>query len=79
MVSEKYKRKKLGYILYKKLEDLDEAKGGWELLCEVNIEPPNPQSIAFHTQLGWEPFFERQHAPDKKVQYFKKGITPVQD
>jgi len=79
MVSEKHKRKKLGYTLYNKLEDHAEANGVSQLLCEVNIEPPNPQSIAFHTQLGWEPFFERQHAPDKKVQYFKKGITPVQD
>ena len=54
MVSEKYKRKKLGYILYKKLEDYAEANGALQLLCEVNIEPPNPISKKFHESLNYE-------------------------
>jgi len=27
--------------------------GADEVLCEVNIEPPNPGSLAFHTRLGF--------------------------
>ena len=27
--------------------------GAEEVLCEVNIEPPNPGSLAFHTRLGF--------------------------
>ena len=78
MVDENHKRKGFGNNLYQKLEHHAECKGAHILLCEVNLEPPNPQSIAFHSQLDWEPFFEREHAPGKKVQYFKKNITPVQ-
>ena len=78
MVNQNHKRRGLGKKLYQKLEKHAQREGDEILLCEVNIEPPNPQSIAFHTQLGWEPFFEREHGPGKKVQYFKKNITPVQ-
>ena len=78
MVDENHKRKGFGNNLYRELEKYAERKGAHMLLCEVNLEPPNPQSIAFHSQLDWEPFFEREHAPGKKVQYFKKNITPVQ-
>ena len=33
----------------------DEARrvGAPEVLCEVNVEPPNPGSLAFHTRLGF--------------------------
>jgi predicted GNAT superfamily acetyltransferase len=27
--------------------------GATEVLCEVNLEPPNPGSLAFHTRLGF--------------------------
>ena len=27
--------------------------GAAEVLCEVNVEPPNPGSLAFHTRLGF--------------------------
>ena len=30
------------------------------VLCEVNIEPPNPSSIAFHTAMGWSPVADRE-------------------
>ena len=73
MVSEKYKRKKLGYTLYNKLEDHAEENGFSQLLCEVNIEPPNPQSIAFHTQLGWEPFLNVSMLLIKKFNILKRA------
>ena len=78
MVNQNHKRRGLGKKLYQELEKHAQREGDEILLCEVNIEPPNPQSIAFHTQLGWEPFFEREHGPGKKVQYFKKSIIPAQ-
>jgi predicted GNAT superfamily acetyltransferase len=78
MVNVDYKRRGLGNKLYKEFEKYATHIGTSTLLCEVNIEPPNPQSIAFHMQFGWEPFFEREHGPGKKVQYFKKNIIPDQ-
>ncbi|HEY4225066.1 MAG TPA: GNAT family N-acetyltransferase [Pseudolysinimonas sp.] len=27
--------------------------GAGEVLCEVNVEPPNPGSLAFHTRIGF--------------------------
>ena len=78
MVDQNHKRKGFGNKLYQELEKYAECNDARTLLCEVNLEPPNPQSIAFHTRLKWEPFFEREHGPGKKVQYFKKDIRPVQ-
>ena len=59
MVDENHKRKGLANNLYQELERHAERTGAHILLCEVNLEPPNPQSIAFHTRLDWEPFFEK--------------------
>lgn len=45
------------------------------LLCEVNLEPPNPGSQRFHASLGFEPVGERW-LPDrtKGVVYLRRKI-----
>ena len=78
MVDKNHKRNGLGNKLYRELERYAECRGAHILLCEVNLEPPNPQSIAFHKRLDWKPFSKREHSPGKIVQYFKKNIIPVQ-
>ena len=30
------------------------AARGWPVVCEVNADPPNPRSAAFHARLGFE-------------------------
>ncbi len=74
MVAENVKRAGLGRLLYTELENYAKEEGRDLLLCEVNVEPPNPQSLSFHIDLNWEPFQDREHGPGKIVRYFKKPI-----
>jgi predicted GNAT superfamily acetyltransferase len=43
----------LGPRLYAAVFDEARRVGAPEVLCEVNVEPPNPGSLAFHTRLGF--------------------------
>ena len=69
------KRKGYGRLLYCALEDHAISEGVDVLLCEVNVEPKNPQSLAFHESLGWVPFQDRKHGPGKAVRYFQKPVS----
>ena len=75
MVHVAAKRNGYGKKLYATLESYAKEMGIEVLLCEVNVEPPNPHSLACHTDLGWKPFYDREHGPGKKVRYFKKPIS----
>lgn len=44
----------LGRRLYDSVFALASAEGLGEVTCEVNIEPPNPESLAFHARMGFE-------------------------
>jgi len=44
----------LGRTLYAAVADRACELGLGEITCEVNLEPPNPQSLAFHARLGFE-------------------------
>lgn len=43
----------LGALLYDAVFDAAAADGASEVDCEVNVEPPNPGSLAFHGRLGF--------------------------
>ena len=43
----------VGPLLYGAVEDAARAAGASEVLCEVNVRPPNPGSLAFHARLGF--------------------------
>jgi predicted GNAT superfamily acetyltransferase len=43
----------IGPQLYAAVFDEARRTGASEVLCEVNVEPPNPGSLAFHTRLGF--------------------------
>ncbi len=52
VIEDRYQRLGLGRRFYADLES--ESRGRAAMLsCEVNIEPPNPQSMAFHEELGF--------------------------
>jgi hypothetical protein len=50
VVAEAARGRGLARALY---DDLADAAGGRPLVCEVNVEPPNPGSLAFHARLGF--------------------------
>jgi predicted GNAT superfamily acetyltransferase len=43
----------LGAVLYAAVFAAARADGAVEVDCEVNVEPPNPGSLAFHARLGF--------------------------
>ncbi|MEM7286677.1 MAG: GNAT family N-acetyltransferase [Actinomycetota bacterium] len=74
VVAETHRRLGLAGRLYAALADHAAASGRDRLLCEVNVDPPNPQSIAFHEADGWEAVQDLEHAPGAVVRYFQKLI-----
>jgi uncharacterized protein len=49
----------LGKALYNKVFDQAKTQGLSLVTCEVNILPPNPESMAFHSKLGFRPVGEQ--------------------
>ncbi|MEM6297015.1 MAG: GNAT family N-acetyltransferase [Myxococcota bacterium] len=64
----------IGRALYEALESHAKSAGANSLLCEVNIDPPNPQSLAFHAAVGWRPVSDRVLGPGKAVRYLEKPL-----
>jgi uncharacterized protein len=60
--------------LYGELEVAARAAGYEELVCEVNIDPPNPASSAFHRALGFRPVGEAVVSAPKRVQYLSRPL-----
>lgn len=44
----------LGAVLYEEVFRAAREQGRAEVTCEVNLDPPNPGSLAFHARLGFE-------------------------
>ena len=44
----------IGRTLYSAVFELARSQGRTEVDCEVNIDPPNPESLAFHARMGFE-------------------------
>ena len=43
----------VGRLLYDAVFQRARSTGRAEVTCEVNLEPPNPESLAFHERLGF--------------------------
>lgn len=53
VVAEGHRGARLGERLYDAVVAGAMAAGAAEIDCEVNVEPPNPGSLAFHARLGF--------------------------
>lgn len=72
------RRQGLGWarLLYKSLFARALERGHIKVTCEINVDPPNPRSEAFHTGLGFEPAGQAMLAhAGKTVRYFCKRIA----
>ena len=62
-------------ILYDDLFVVARHAGQHRVVCEVNIDPPNPASEAFHSAMGFEEVGQAFiHGGTKTVRYFEKTI-----
>lgn len=60
--------------LYEQLFDLARAAGHDLIACEVNSQPPNPGSDAFHAAMGFIEAGSASPAPGKTVRYLTKAL-----
>jgi predicted GNAT superfamily acetyltransferase len=62
-------------LLYEDLFAAARQAGHYRVVCEVNIEPPNPASDAFHAAMGFEGVGQATiHNGTKTVRYFEKTL-----
>lgn len=53
VVAETERGQGVGAVLYGLVFDAARREGRAEVTCEVNLDPPNPGSLAFHARLGF--------------------------
>ena len=61
--------------LYADLFRRAESDGHSMICCEVNVDPPNPASDAFHASLGFHEIGRASTANGKVVRYFTKPLA----
>ncbi|ESQ73849.1 GNAT family N-acetyltransferase [Asticcacaulis sp. AC402] len=65
----------LGKALYQHLFQAARRAGFEFVVCEVNLDPPNPGSIAFHERLGFDAVGEQTLPNGKTVRYFASKLV----
>jgi len=60
VIAESVRGSGLGQVLYAAVFDAARAHGFDDVTCEVNLDPPNPGSLAFHTRLGFRAVGEQE-------------------
>ncbi|MCE7009886.1 GNAT family N-acetyltransferase [Kibdelosporangium philippinense] len=53
VVAEEARNRGIGVKLYDIVSEFAKEHGGERVLCEVNLEPPNPGSLRFHKRIGF--------------------------
>lgn len=53
VVAESARGMRVGQALYERVVELAVAGSRAEVTCEVNLDPPNPGSLAFHGRMGF--------------------------
>ena len=67
IVSADARKQGVGLALYAEALELAEDHGAGCVTAEVNLDPPNPVSIAFHEKLGFTPIGEQSLPNGKRV------------
>jgi predicted GNAT superfamily acetyltransferase/uncharacterized protein YggU (UPF0235/DUF167 family) len=71
-VAESQRRQGLGMRLYDAMETA--ARPFARMVCEVNVLPANPASLAFHAARGYTELARLEHTPEKVVALLSKEL-----
>lgn len=74
VVSESARGKGLARALYEYVLETARAAGHERVVCEINFDPPNPGSDAFHAKLGFSEIGRATLANGKSVRYLERLI-----
>lgn len=61
--------------LYRQLFELARNSGHQRIVCEVNSDPPNPGSDAFHARMGFTQIGSAKLENGKAVGYFERPLN----
>jgi uncharacterized protein len=61
--------------LYASFFAVSAQAGAGEVVCEYNLDPPNPASLAFHAALGFKPVGEALLTNGKTVRYMARSLA----
>ncbi len=64
----------LARALYEDLFQAVRTAGHTDIVCEVNSDPPNPASDAFHARLGFAEVGRAELANGKQVRYLRAAV-----
>lgn len=64
----------IGRDLYQAVEDAARLAGAAWLACEINADPPNPGSDAFHARLGFETMGYARTTNGKQVRFVRRPV-----
>ena len=73
-VSEAAKGRGVGRAFYDEAARIAANNGDQRLTCEVNVEPPNPQSMAFHERVGFRQLLSRPSRSGKVVAMLERPL-----
>ena len=73
-VTSRAKGKGIGAALYRHFEKIAGENGIGSLCCEINIRPPNLDSIAFHQKLGFRAVATLDTLDGRQVKLFIKTV-----
>jgi predicted GNAT superfamily acetyltransferase len=74
-VSEQARGKGIARLFYQTLFDKARAAGHTVIACEVNADPPNPRSDAFHAAMGFREVGSAAiYGGERTVRYFVKPL-----
>ena len=73
IVADAHRRSGLGRLLYEDLFRRAERLGHRRITCEVNVQPPNPVSDAFHARLGFTEVGTATRS-DRSVRYLHRCL-----
>ena len=65
----------LARVFYQELFDRALSVGHERVVCEVNLDPPNPGSLAFHDALGFVTMGEAVLGNGKTVRYLERALN----
>ena len=75
VVSNEARGRGIARALYADLFQRAQSDGHSTICCEVNVDPPNPASDAFHASLGFQEIGRASMASGKIVRYFTNTIV----
>ena len=73
VIAESFRRQGLASLLYDAMEERATQFG--RMCCEVNVEPPNHASLAFHAARGYHELARYRSSPTKEVVLPEKPLS----